>query len=130
MLCSVQVITALCNSLLSFPVAVFSMENRVACVMSPINSTLTQQVFSVAYSFICPGNGVQMSGSLQGGFCSASLAVPGPCRVRGSSLALVNLVRLYKPLQLPGHAGIHCSSDVSVNLDSWALNKAADSFCG
>lgn len=69
-----------------------------------------------------------MSGSLRGGFCSASLCA-WPCRARGSSLVL-GARRLHEPSQLPGPAGIHCSTDVSVSLDFWALNKSADLFCG
>lgn len=93
------VITALCNTLLSFQLLSFLWKTELPVSCQPHKPNFYPQCVPSDIKLYLSWRGwrgvVQMLGALEGGFCSASPVVSVPSSVRGSSLALVSI----EPLQ-------------------------------
>lgn len=84
------VITALCNTLLSFQLLSFLWKTEPPVSCQPNKPNFYPQSVPSGIELYLMGRGVQMPGALERGFCSVSPVVSVPSRVPGSSPALVS----------------------------------------
>lgn len=117
------VITALCNTLLSFQLLSFLWKTEPPVSCQPNKPNFYPQCVPSGTKLYLSWRGgrVQMLGALEGGFCSASPLVSVPNSVRGSSLALVSQESLRASSSVLGFTAALTS--VSVRISGHWIEK-------